>query len=115
MVLVDVPVETGEDTISGGLHIVTLPRTCGQSVGVLQIGRKTFKFLNLRTVVGIGIRRTAITSTGSRTSGHIVLDFAIDEEEKLVLDDRASEGDAVGVAVSVIDRQRRRSHTRTLQ
>ena len=63
MVVIDIPVETGKDTVARGLDIITLPGTRRKTVGVLHIGRKTLQLTELRTSVCDGIWRSPISST----------------------------------------------------
>ena len=115
MVIVNVPVYTGQDTIGRRLDVVALPGTCGETIGLLQIAGEALEFLNLRTAVGGGVRKRSVTSTGNRTGNHIVFVFTIQEEEQLVLDNRATEGCTVSVGVTIVDIEHGISYTVTFQ
>ena len=115
MVVINVPVHTSQDTVSRCLHVVTLPGTCGEAIGLLQIAGEALEFLNLRTAIGVGVRKRSVTSTGNRTCNHVVLVFTIQEEEQLVLDNRATEGCTVSVGVTIVDIEHGISYTVTFQ
>ena len=115
MVIVDVPVYTGQDTIGGCLDVVTLPGACGETIGILQIAGKTVEFLNLRTAVGVGVRKRSVTSTSNRSGNDVVLVFTIQEEEQLVLDNRATEGCTVSIGVTIVDIEHGISYPVTFQ
>ena len=117
MVVVDVPVHTSQDSISRRLNIITLPRAGSQAIGLLHIRRQALQFFKRRTTIGILIiLRSAISiCTGSRTSSQIVLNFTIDEEEQLVLDNRATKGCTKGIGMTIVNRQGRRTYAVTFQ
>ena len=115
MVIVDVPVYTGQDTIGRRLDVVTLPGTCGETIGILEIAGETVEFLDQRTAVGVRVRKRSVTSTGNRSGNDVVLVFTIQEEEQLVLDNRATECCAVSVGVTIIDIEHGVSYTVTFQ
>ena len=115
MVVIDVPVQTGQDTVSRCLHVVTLPGTSGQTIGLLHVVRETLQLLELRTTVGRSVRCRTVTGEGVRTNSHVILILTVHEEEQLILDDRTAEGQTISIIVTVIHGEYGVGDTVTLQ
>ena len=115
MVVVDVPVDTGEDAVGGRLDIIRLPGTQRQPIRVLQVIREPLQFTELRTMVCRRPGWGPISRTGRGTCRDIILYLAVDEEEQLILEDRTAESQSERVGMSVIHRQGVVAHTGTLQ
>ena len=63
MVVVDVPVHTCKDAVGWCLDMISLPGSRRQAIGLLQIIREAFQFVELRTAVCRGIGNAAVAST----------------------------------------------------
>ena len=97
---VDVPVHAGHDLVGRGVDVVVgivprvIPEVPAHEVAdPLHVGGQRAVVVRSRAVFGILVG----ACQACRPGGHVVLVLAVHEEEELVPDDRASEGESVGV------------------
>ena len=100
MIVVDVPVDTGQNTVGGRFQVIILPRTCGNTISVLHVGRQTLELGQLGATIRsrIGLVAAVISHHG-RSSRHIILVLAVKEEEELILDNRSAKAQAKGAVM----------------
>ena len=115
MVVVDVPVDSSQNTVSRHFQIITLPRASSQAIGLRHKVRETLKFGKTGTTIGSRIGRITITSHDRRTSHHIILVLTIDKEEKLILQNRTTETHTEGGVMTISHREFNIAHILAFQ
>ncbi len=104
VIFVDVPIQTSQNLVTRGLNRVVCITSRIVVVGVDQEVAHGLQIGYRRTLHTIRTKSVAILTRDRAWAGcHVIFVLTIDEEEELVLDDRTTEANTIGVGVCILD------------